>query len=51
MDDSLLVSEDEVEHKACHCKGDACSSKDGEDDSEGKMYRHHLLCGNTIIWN
>ena len=36
--DSLLVSEDEVKYKAYHCKGNAYSSQDGEDDSEGKIY-------------
>ena len=34
----LPVPKDEVEHKASHCKGNACSSQDGEDDSEGRMY-------------
>ena len=38
LDDLLLVSEDEVEYKACHSKGNACSSQDGEDDSERKIY-------------
>ena len=38
MDDSLLVSEDEVKYKAHHCKDNACSSQDGEDDSERKIY-------------
>ena len=38
MDDSLLVSENEVECKAYHTKRNACSSQDGENDSEGKMY-------------
>ena len=38
MDDLLLLSEDEVEHKAYHTKGDACSSEDGEDDSEGRIH-------------
>ena len=34
----LPVPEHAVEYKACHCKGNACSSQNGEDDSEGKMY-------------
>jgi len=38
MDDSLLVSEDEVKYQAYYCKGNACSSQDREDDSEGKIY-------------
>ena len=38
MDDLLLLSENEVEPKAYHTKGNACSSQDGEDDSEGMIY-------------
>ena len=34
----LPVPEYEVEYEAYHSKGNACSSQDGEDDSEGKMY-------------
>ena len=47
----LPVPEDEVEYEACYSKGDACSSQDGEDDSERKMYRHINLQGNTVVWN
>ena len=35
---SLFIPENEVKYKAYHCKGNACSSQDGEDDSEGKIY-------------
>ena len=38
IDNSLLFSEDTVKHKACHCKDNACSSQDGEDDSECQSY-------------
>ena len=34
----LPVPEHEVEYEASHCKGNACSIQDGENDSEGKMY-------------
>ena len=51
IDHSLLVHKDTVECKACHCKSNACSSQNGEDDSEGKINGHILLQGNTIIWD
>ena len=35
---SRFIPEDEVEYKAYYCKDNACSSQDGEDDSEGKIY-------------
>ena len=34
----LFVSKDPIKYEASHCKGDACSSQNGENDSEGKMY-------------
>ena len=47
---SLFIPEDVGEGKAYHCKGNACSSQDGEDDSEGMIYWHYLLCRDTIVW-
>ena len=35
---SHFIPEDEVKYKARHTKDNACSSQDGEDDSEGKIY-------------
>ena len=35
---SLFIPEDEVKYQAYYCKDNACSSQDGEDDSEGKIY-------------
>ena len=46
---SLFIPENEVKYKAYHCKGNACSSQDGEDDSEGKIYWHLLLYRDTIM--
>ena len=50
MYNSLLVPEDEIECKTCHCKANACCGQDAEDDSDGKNYWRHHFIRNTIVW-
>jgi len=47
----LPVPEGEVEHKTYHCKDNACSSQDGENDSYGESHCHLLVQWNSIVWS
>ena len=49
MNDSLLVSENEVEHKTCHCKDNPSNSQEKEDNSDRRIYCQCHLYWHTIV--